>query len=73
LASSGLKEKMVQKTPMNRLGRVEDVAAAALFLASDAGSWITGKVFEVDGGTVDSSWPMKMKPYAPAASSEGLG
>ncbi len=36
--------------PMNRLGEVEDVAAAATFLASDQASWITGVVFPVDGG-----------------------
>jgi 7-alpha-hydroxysteroid dehydrogenase len=36
---------------MNRIGEVEDVAACALYLASPAASWVTGKIFEVDGGT----------------------
>ncbi len=36
--------------PLGRLGTVEDVAAAASFLLSDAASWITGQVFAVDGG-----------------------
>jgi NAD(P)-dependent dehydrogenase (short-subunit alcohol dehydrogenase family) len=36
--------------PLGRLGTVEDVAAAATFLLSDAASWITGQVFAVDGG-----------------------
>ena len=36
--------------PLGRLGTVEDVAQAALFLLSDAASWITGQVFAVDGG-----------------------
>jgi NAD(P)-dependent dehydrogenase (short-subunit alcohol dehydrogenase family) len=36
--------------PLGRLGTVDDVAAAAVFLLSDAASWITGQVFAVDGG-----------------------
>ena len=36
--------------PLGRLGTVEDVAEAALFLLGDAASWITGQVFAVDGG-----------------------
>lgn len=36
--------------PMRRLGRPEDVAGAALFFLSDAGSWITGQVLQVAGG-----------------------
>jgi len=38
-------------TPMGRPGTVEDIAAAALYLASPAASWVTGKVIQVDGGT----------------------
>ncbi len=49
--------KMEALTPMRRLGSVEDVALAALYLVSPASSWITGKVFEVDGGTESSNWP----------------
>jgi len=39
-----------QRTPMPRLGRPEDVAAAALFLASDEASYLTGHNLMVDGG-----------------------
>jgi 7-alpha-hydroxysteroid dehydrogenase len=38
-------------TPMARPGSVEDIAAAALYLASPAAGWVTGKVFQIDGGT----------------------
>ncbi len=55
-----LKKQMIDMTPMARLGTPEDIALAVLYLASPAGGWITGKVFEVDGGTVASNWPIKM-------------
>jgi 7-alpha-hydroxysteroid dehydrogenase len=37
-------------TPARRLGTVRDVADAAVYLASDAASFVTGKVLEIDGG-----------------------
>lgn len=39
-----------KKTPLKRMGKPEEIAAAALFLASDASSYITGSSFMVDGG-----------------------
>jgi len=55
-----LRGKMEALTPLRRLGQPEDVAALALYLASPASSWVTGKVFEVDGGTVASNWPLPL-------------
>jgi 7-alpha-hydroxysteroid dehydrogenase len=59
-ASDELRQQMVALTPMARLGTPEDIACAILYLASPAASWVTGKIFEVDGGTVASNWPLKM-------------
>jgi NAD(P)-dependent dehydrogenase (short-subunit alcohol dehydrogenase family) len=39
-------------TPLRRLGEPSDIAAAALFLASDAASWMTGHTLVVDGGAM---------------------
>jgi 7-alpha-hydroxysteroid dehydrogenase len=52
-----LRAKMASLTPMGRIGTVEDIAVAALYLASPAASWVTGKVLEVDGGTEATNWP----------------
>ena len=43
-------EQYSQKTPLKRLGKAEEVASTALFLASDASSYITGATVMVDGG-----------------------
>lgn len=51
------RQKMEALTPMGRLGTVEDIALAALYLGSPASSWVTGKIFEVDGGTESTNWP----------------
>ena len=47
-----MKAELLKKIPLNTLGRAEDVAHAALFLASPAARYITGQVLTVDGGMV---------------------
>jgi 7-alpha-hydroxysteroid dehydrogenase len=45
-----LEALMTGATPMRRLGTVEDIAAAVLYLSSPAAGYVTGKVLAVDGG-----------------------
>lgn len=49
-----MRQEMRQLTPLGRFGRTEDIADAALYLCSDAASFVTGTVLVVDGG----SWMM---------------
>jgi 7-alpha-hydroxysteroid dehydrogenase len=49
-SNDDLRKPMEQVTPMRRLGEPVDIAAAAVYLASPAGSFLTGKTLEVDGG-----------------------
>jgi 7-alpha-hydroxysteroid dehydrogenase len=63
ISMGDLKQKMESMTPLGRIGTPEDVAAAAVYLCSSAGEWVTGKVFEVDGGTTASNWPVDMTTF----------
>lgn len=49
-SNDALRDPMEKATPMRRLGDPSDIAAAAVYLASPAGSYLTGKTLEVDGG-----------------------
>jgi len=50
MESDELRTAVESGTPLKRLGQPEEIAAAVLYLASDAGAYITGKILEVDGG-----------------------
>ena len=45
-----VKEEMLKRIPMKRLGKVDDVAEVVAFLASDAANYITGETIHVNGG-----------------------
>jgi gluconate 5-dehydrogenase len=44
------REKIVQHIPMGRIGKTEEIKGAAVFLASQASSYITGQIICLDGG-----------------------
>ena len=46
--------ELLMRTPMGRFGQVDEVAGAAVFLASDAASFITGQTLVIDGGFLAS-------------------
>ena len=47
-----LRDELLKKIPMNRFGQPDDIAGAAVFLASPAARYLTGQVLTVDGGLV---------------------
>ena len=50
--SDSVKESVQSSIPLKRMGTAQDIAQAAVFLASDKASYITGQVLSVNGGMV---------------------
>jgi 7-alpha-hydroxysteroid dehydrogenase len=55
LNDDAIRDEMVRRTPLKRLGEPEDIALCALYLASPAASFVTGKLFEIDGGLEEAN------------------
>jgi NAD(P)-dependent dehydrogenase (short-subunit alcohol dehydrogenase family) len=47
-------QEFLMRTPMKRFGQIQELVGAAVFLASDASSFVTGHVLAVDGGFLAS-------------------
>ena len=58
LTNEEIHQTMVEGTPLGRLGEVNDVAAATVYLASPAASYVTGQILGVDGGIRSSNFDM---------------
>jgi NAD(P)-dependent dehydrogenase (short-subunit alcohol dehydrogenase family) len=54
LIGTGRGQEVLMRTPMKRFGELEELVGAAVFLASDAASFITGTILPVDGGVLAS-------------------
>ena len=59
-------------TPLARVGEVEDIANMALFLLSDAASYVTGQVINVDGGMLVRRGPDYSAMFEPLFGADGL-
>ncbi len=67
LTDDTLRRQFLDATPMNRPGQPEDIACAVVYLVSDASSWVTGKVFEIDGGTEAPAITVPVAPLEPSS------
>lgn len=65
MGDDNLRTTYESNTPMGRVGQPSDIAAAALYLASPASSWVTGVILRVDGGTTSPSFDIPVTPIQP--------
>lgn len=72
LDSPELSEDYRVSTPLPRVGEVADIANASVFLLSDAASWITGQVINVDGGQLVRRGPDYSAMLEPVFGADGL-
>ena len=59
-ADENAKAELERLTPLQRIGRTDDIAAGVVYLASEAGSFLTGKVLEIDGGLQEPNLDLRL-------------
>jgi 7-alpha-hydroxysteroid dehydrogenase len=59
-----MKRQAAERIPMKRIGSETDIAACALYLASPAASWVTGRTIDVDGGSDMAPLEFPVPPLA---------
>jgi 7-alpha-hydroxysteroid dehydrogenase len=70
MSNDALRTQYESNTPMARVGTPRDIAAAALYLASPASSWVTGVMLRVDGGTTKPAFELPAPPLQPTRQQE---
>jgi 7-alpha-hydroxysteroid dehydrogenase len=60
LQNEALEREMIERTPLKRIGDVEDIAAGAVYLASPASGYVTGRALDIDGGVQRSNLDMNI-------------
>jgi NAD(P)-dependent dehydrogenase (short-subunit alcohol dehydrogenase family) len=58
IAAEAAQIYLARQSPLGRMGQPEDVARAALYLASDDGAFMTGQIMVLDGGTTVGPRPV---------------
>lgn len=66
LTNDELRAEFEANTPMGRPGTPKDIACAALYLASPASAWVTGKLLHVDGGCEEPAMDVPVPRLAPS-------
>ena len=62
----GYLDLVIQRVPVGRTGQAQELAAALIFLASDAGAYVTGQTIAIDGGMTITRRPRPAARAVPA-------
>ncbi|MFN3227382.1 MAG: SDR family NAD(P)-dependent oxidoreductase [Hyphomicrobiales bacterium] len=62
LADDDIRNRMMTRTPLGRIGEASEIASIAAFLASDQASYVTGQTLYVDGGRLGLNYTVPVEP-----------